>query len=638
MADQIYKVVDPSGKVREISGPSGATDDEIIAQAKLLFQPVEQEKLTPEQVHQKYLAAKQQAEKSQLSPVEQYLATKNIPQPLVDIAAGASGTMRGTANILGKAFGEEKLGEKIWPSFVARDSGYRTLGAVLDPAALAVGGAGMKVAGMLPKLSPYAQGIAGGALGGGAIGALSEQGNIGEGAMLGGAISAALPPVLKGATALASYPYHLIERFLPGGKEQIAGRAMIKAAGEKTEPIISALKRAPKGVTAGQAATDVGSAEFSALQEKIKQFKPSEYDAIKQAQEAERLSLLRSIGKDAPSKEEAKTYLDLAVNTRKSIADRLYGDAFAADDMRIANLQQQAQKMKGGIAQATPSPIPLDPRVENLTKNSTLSNIADEITNNTPELGNPFASLRGLDRMKKLIDEDLLAIKNKQPTAIKNATEASLTGAKAQLVNSMEKLSPAYNKARTIYSEKSLPINQIMVGQMLEDALSSTIGVAERGTVFANKVKDASKIITKMTGQTRYEKLSDLFTPEQMGKVNKVIADINRDARLKELAMQGMPKITKQISDTSHEIKPIGLLDRAWTIANAALRRIQGTAGEKSLQEISTIMQNPEQTAQIMQKATIKEKNALKLIQNMQQKAPYAAIPVISAIEQGKQQ
>lgn len=37
MADQIYKVKDPTGAIREIKGPVGATDDQVIAQAKRLF-------------------------------------------------------------------------------------------------------------------------------------------------------------------------------------------------------------------------------------------------------------------------------------------------------------------------------------------------------------------------------------------------------------------------------------------------------------------------------------------------------------------------------------------------------------------------------------------------------------------------
>lgn len=43
MADQIYKVRDPQGNIREIKGPAGATDDEVIAQAQKLFTASKQE-------------------------------------------------------------------------------------------------------------------------------------------------------------------------------------------------------------------------------------------------------------------------------------------------------------------------------------------------------------------------------------------------------------------------------------------------------------------------------------------------------------------------------------------------------------------------------------------------------------------
>ena len=47
MADQIYKVQDPQGNIREISGPAGASDAEVIAQAQELFAPKSTEKLSP---------------------------------------------------------------------------------------------------------------------------------------------------------------------------------------------------------------------------------------------------------------------------------------------------------------------------------------------------------------------------------------------------------------------------------------------------------------------------------------------------------------------------------------------------------------------------------------------------------------
>jgi len=47
MADQIYKVRDPEGNIREISGPAGASDNDVIAKAKELFAKIPDKSLAP---------------------------------------------------------------------------------------------------------------------------------------------------------------------------------------------------------------------------------------------------------------------------------------------------------------------------------------------------------------------------------------------------------------------------------------------------------------------------------------------------------------------------------------------------------------------------------------------------------------
>jgi hypothetical protein len=47
VVDQIYKVRDPSGNIREIKGPAGATDEQVIEQAKVLFAPRSRADLIP---------------------------------------------------------------------------------------------------------------------------------------------------------------------------------------------------------------------------------------------------------------------------------------------------------------------------------------------------------------------------------------------------------------------------------------------------------------------------------------------------------------------------------------------------------------------------------------------------------------
>lgn len=497
----------------------------------------------------------------------------------------------------------------------------------------------------LQKVTPqfmqnFAGNIGAGAVQGLAIGAATapslEQmpSSAAIGAGTGAVVAPTIPALVGGAKWLLKYPYHLIEPYLPNGEKQIVGRTLNRAAGEAQPLVISELKSAESGLTAGQAAVRANSPQFSALQEKVKSVNPAPYDAIKQSQEADRLASMRSIGRDSPNPDAPKPNITNAQNARKVMADRIYGDAYAADDMRISALLNKAMQAKGGIAQGDVSPIPLDSRLVNLTKNKIITDVAEQVSSETPQYGDPITNLRGLDQIKKMIDEDLFAIKNKQPTAIKNATEANLVNAKSQLLYSMEKLNPTYGKARKIYGDMSAPINQMQIGTMLEDALSNTVGVTERGTVFANKIKDAERIIKTTTGQTRYDKLSELFTPSQMGKVSRVIYELNRDARLNELSKEGLSAINKQLGDTSHEIRPPNWLDRGMQIANTLIRRIQGGAGEKSLQELSVIMQNPKLSAQLMEQANTKEKNVLKLLQGLNKVNPV----LIQSISQQNQQ
>src|SRR5688500_9396792 len=60
---------------------------------------------------------------------DSWLTNASIPQPIVDVAAGASGLMRGGANLI-----SEGLGEKMWPTRDAsKESGWRTAGSFADP-------------------------------------------------------------------------------------------------------------------------------------------------------------------------------------------------------------------------------------------------------------------------------------------------------------------------------------------------------------------------------------------------------------------------------------------------------------------------------------------------------------------------
>lgn len=112
MADQIYKVRDPQGNIREIKGPAGASDDEVIAQAQKLFGAA---------------PAQPQAQPSEI-PMRRKIVEFVTPTVEALGAAGgaALGTPAGPAGILAGA-GAGYAGAKELMRLAAGDAGGETL-------------------------------------------------------------------------------------------------------------------------------------------------------------------------------------------------------------------------------------------------------------------------------------------------------------------------------------------------------------------------------------------------------------------------------------------------------------------------------------------------------------------------------
>lgn len=131
------------------------------------------------------------------------------------------------------------------------------------------------------------------------------------------------------------------------GADRAAGRLANVAAGDKAEEIIQALLNAKQHVpgsnpTAGQAASEVGSAEFSALQKAAADRAPSVYygpKGIEGEQNAARLAAVQSVGRDKPALEAART-------VRSENAAENYGPIM---EQRVTP-QSQAEIMSEAIA------------------------------------------------------------------------------------------------------------------------------------------------------------------------------------------------------------------------------------------------------------------------------------------------
>lgn len=292
MADQIYKVRDPSGAIREISGPAGATDDQVIAKAQELFggapkrdvaseianDPISQgarESAKPtfgeELSRQALLTGRYGMEGIGLGPIANKMG---LPQPqggFERIVGDTARTMAGTAGIASAARQASTMLQGI-PQKIA-EALAAAPGSQIASAAGAGAGAGVA---RESGAGPTGQMVA---------------------ALAGGM---AVPLVQNAGSALARGVRNVADPWMPGGIDRTVARTANLAAGDKRGEIIKALRNADDfvgaPVTAGEAASKVGSAEFSGLQEAVKGRFPSAYDAIAQGQNKARVDALRSFG------------------------------------------------------------------------------------------------------------------------------------------------------------------------------------------------------------------------------------------------------------------------------------------------------------------------------------------------------
>jgi len=319
MATQIYKVRDPSGAIREIEGPAGATDDQVIAKAKELFAAPAAESMPSDRT-----ASTQEGTMAAYAPRRTPLKFTGLSAVMEGIGAPiqavSEGAIKGGSNIL---FGGEQLLGKGLQGLGATDTGgaliedalRRQAGAqsraapfkreypfstgvgelgteafitapiggvlarplaaaapyapaVIDPLVNALRSSGFTT-GIATKGAPLATRAAdvgarvtGGAVTGGATAAVTNPEEMGTGATTGAGLAVAAPPIVKGLAKSAGF---LIDAFSGRLAAIGAGNIARDVAGDRIGAIRAALTASPADLTAAQAASGVQKDAWQAL-------------------------------------------------------------------------------------------------------------------------------------------------------------------------------------------------------------------------------------------------------------------------------------------------------------------------------------------------------------------------------------
>ena len=512
-----------------------------------------------------------------------------------NVLGGATGLMRGTANIVGGVFGNSKLGQDIWPTTALDKSSLSyTAGELLDPVSMGIGGAAFKGTAAIPqiakltKIKPIVQGMVGGGVAGGATGALSENGDAGTGAVTGALIGGAIPGVVMGAQKLRK----ITEPITKAGAQTHAGRMVKEVAGDTYDDVLSALKNLNTPFSkpsVAQATAKLNNPEIAALQRVAEGISPVPGVTREAAQRGERAGLLQS---------------------------------FAGDDASVAVIEKA--RAANSYSSVLKQPVKGDSELGNILRDPYVKDTFAEVrklVDASRVQGRDVPLGEQLQMVKKSLDKTLSGTPVNKPSS--NETRA-ITDVQSRLNTWMKSNIKGYADVGKEYAELSGDLFQKKVGQNMLGLLQKPLGEGESGAKLARAVEAETSLVKKSGGFGR-EGLDEQLTPENLAKVGKVISQLDADTTISELSRKGMRSAAiRDAVGTGIELP--NLMNQGVAITNGLIRRVFGAGQIKTLRELAEVMQDPALTAKLMERATAKEKNAIEFMRKtMQYYSPYAA-------------
>ncbi len=390
------------------------------------------------------------------------------------------------------------------------------------------------------------------------------------------------------------------------------GPEIVNALRNQTEIVLGSMP------TAAQAAAPVGATRFSAMGESASRTTPTPFFEREQAQKAAQLAAVQQVGK-TPAE------LKAAEAVRSATAKELYGlsdEALVPADKTFTGLLDRPS-MDKVIARASElaaeKGIPFQVG-QNRPAQTIASSILDAegkpmgVTTIPGEVAKyPGSSLH----MMKMAFDDL--IKNPERFGIGANEVGAINSTRGKFLNWVEDKAPAYKTARETFAAQSKPINQMQVGQFLEGKLTPALGEETarlRAAGYAGALDQAPGTIKRATGQSRFDELSQVMTPDQIKVLESVRDDLAR-AKLAEsqasAARGAGPNVNLMGTETLGNVRAPNFINNVTTVANDILRRLQGKLDQKLAIELAAEMLDPSAAAAAIEKALARQAKGEKM-------------------------
>lgn len=521
---------------------------------------------------------------------------------------------KGTAKFYGQRYGGRNLAE-VYDN-VKRTIAEDPAGFIGDVSGAATGGAGIvgKVVGPASKAARIA----------------AKVGEVGEAINPARVVAPAVELPVKLAGKGVKFVHNAMDpkatTYLTAAEGK--GKQIVNALRDPSIEIVPGSKP-----TAAQAAADVGATRFSAMGATSAKKLSSEYFERAEQQKAAQIAQIDKVAKTPTDMKAAEALRD----THKKANYNASGRKTAQADDALVKLMKRPSMSKV-IHRADELMAERDSRFQigkTAPARTDLSAVPSETIDVLQGAGHSEAEIvkyikqSGMGELKdipatfakypgnslhamKMAFDDL--IKDPDRFGIGASEVAAIKGTRAEFVNWLENKIPEYKVARETFAKDSGPINRMEVGQQLRKDLVPALGEDSSATLradkFANSIENAPKTIKKATGQSRFETLEEVLTPDELDKVYAIRDDLAR-AKLNERQARAAgalgPDVGKAGSDVMAAARIPSFLNRATTLANEIIKRLQGQVDEKMAIEMAKEMLDPSSAADALEKAIIRD-------------------------------
>jgi len=592
METQIYKVQDPSGNIRKIEGPAGASNDEIIAQAQKLFGSSE------------IPGARNEVPDWAMRNPRLYGvvgAARGTLGPIIEMAGGiAGGLAGGTAG----TFGAGPVGTAVG-GITGAGLGYGTAKQGLRALDVALGlappdtlaGEARRAAGNIVEGATYETG---GRLAAPVINKLVQAGAQAAGKL---ADIRQLPNQLAAKTVRESF----------GGPEQVAAaRTALQAP-------------SAQGLTAQQALAQSGVISPSAqatIEKAIKKTGAVDTRAtIEASQEAARKSTIRGVTPD----------LQASVEARRAVSKPLYEAADRAVVPIDNELVDVISRMPEGTLAQAANIAKMEGRPFIMGKTTPTKMVETGVLDAagrpvTREMPGQTAEITGesLHYIKRALGDIAYG-----PTATTGAGRDTQLAARNLLddyVKVFETKVPEYGQARAAYSTLSAPVNQAQVLKEMVSVLEKP-GGGERVGPFLNVLGRGEEAMLKRAGgrgAPRFESLSEVLTPDQIAKVRDVARQLEAQTKVDKQVSEGLQRASDLIKDELPNYRIPNVFNVFVTTANKVLDTLGVKVGKKTMEKLADASLNARSFDELI--STLPGKDRVKFLSVISDPSTWAAI------------